>query len=257
MENEELLPKPQTDLPLPEKEIPAHTGASKTNIFKSKFFLGFVAFSILIAFLIGGFYLGRNSVFKELNPSNPAIPPKDPDMYKGTPTPDPTADWKTYTNTTYGYTFSYPSKTYLPYSDPQKPGDYSVQYCPSQNLEDCAFPSDIFGVNVYDNPNKQSLDQWLKTSYDSKLFRECYIKDPRTTVENISFLGIQATEYNFIIDKSTTDGVCKNEIMEGGGQFRQMVFAKDNKIYNLDIRLASTEIFPELEQILSTFKFTN
>ena len=105
---EELLPTPQTDLPLPEKEIPAHATPQgqalqnkKTNIFKSKFFLGFVAFSILIAFLIGGFALGKNSVFKELNPTIPSIPPKDPVVY------DPTADWKTYTGN--GYSFKYPS----------------------------------------------------------------------------------------------------------------------------------------------------
>jgi hypothetical protein len=62
MEDEELLlPKPQTDLPLPEKEIsPQAYKAPKTNIFKSKFFLGFMALSFLIAFIIGGFALANN-----------------------------------------------------------------------------------------------------------------------------------------------------------------------------------------------------
>ncbi len=116
MEDEKLLPKPQIDLPLPEKEIPARVTPQghalqnqKPNIFKSKFFLGFVAFSILIAFLIGGFMLGRNSVFKELNPTAPVIPPKDPVIYEATPTPDPTADWKTYINPDKLYQLKYPA----------------------------------------------------------------------------------------------------------------------------------------------------
>lgn len=62
--------------------------------------------------------LGRNSVLKELNPSNPVPPPADPDIYKATPTPDlytedqsATADWKTYTGT--GFSFKYPEDLIL------------------------------------------------------------------------------------------------------------------------------------------------
>lgn len=77
MEEQKDLPKPQIDLPLPEKEIPAKTGV-EFSILKSKFFIGFVALSFLIAFTVGGFILGRNSVLKELNPTDPTVPPADP-----------------------------------------------------------------------------------------------------------------------------------------------------------------------------------
>ena len=52
----------EKDLPLPEKELssPSQKSNSKTNIFKSKFFLGFILASGLIAFLIGEFVLGLN-----------------------------------------------------------------------------------------------------------------------------------------------------------------------------------------------------
>lgn len=130
MENEELLPKPftqpnagQTDLPLPEKEIPAHIASqdlqskgealeSQTHqsIFRNKVFILSIILSFLVAFLIGGFILGRNSVLKELNPSAPSIPPKDPVIYETTPVPNPTADWKTFTNTERGYSFKYDPK---------------------------------------------------------------------------------------------------------------------------------------------------
>lgn len=78
MENEKLLPKPELDLPLPrlaeasakraEKELPSHSGLAskghalqnqKTNIFKNKFFILFIAISFLIAFAVGGFVLGK------------------------------------------------------------------------------------------------------------------------------------------------------------------------------------------------------
>lgn len=99
MAEEDLLPKPQTDLPLSEKEIPEHIGAGskpKLSIFRNKIFIIFVVVSFLVAFLIGGFALGRNSVFKELNPTNPPIPSPAPVVYEASPTPNPTADWKTY-----------------------------------------------------------------------------------------------------------------------------------------------------------------
>lgn len=75
---ENTLPKPQTDLPLPEKKLPAHT--QKTNIFKSKILIGFVLISTLFAFLIGGIILGNNQ--KPL-----VVPPPDEPSYTGSPTP--------------------------------------------------------------------------------------------------------------------------------------------------------------------------
>lgn len=77
MENLDL-PRPQTDLPLPEKEIPATTG-NKFSIFKSKFFIGFVIVSTLIAFLVGGFILSKNKAPENNLPkeevSTPSIRP--------------------------------------------------------------------------------------------------------------------------------------------------------------------------------------
>ncbi len=75
---ENTLPKPQIDLPLPEKELPAHV--KKTSIFKSKILIGFVLISTLIAFLIGGIILGNNQ--KSL-----VVPPPDEPSYVASPTP--------------------------------------------------------------------------------------------------------------------------------------------------------------------------
>jgi len=76
VEDQKDFPKPftlknegQADLPLPEKEIPAHgTSASQGDplrsygrFFRNKLFLIFVILSFIIAFLIGGFALGASS----------------------------------------------------------------------------------------------------------------------------------------------------------------------------------------------------
>lgn len=126
--SDELLPKPLTDLPLPEKELPEH--ATEPVIVKNEtpenhgrspilkfLLLGFLVALILAA--IGGAYvIGKNSVYKELNPTSPAIPPKDPDVYNPSPTSasSPSADtsnWKTYTNSQNGYSIKYPGDTFV------------------------------------------------------------------------------------------------------------------------------------------------
>lgn len=134
MENEELLPKPQTDLPLPEKEIPAEAGLAsqgetlrsyrKTNILKSKFFLGFVALSFLIAFLVGGFVLGKNSTNKQVSqtttvtqaPSQPSTPIPTIDYSKNWRITDSKTNsgWKKYTNNELGFSIEYPNNWHGP-----------------------------------------------------------------------------------------------------------------------------------------------
>ncbi len=104
------LPKPQTDLPLPEKELPSHStpalqdetleGYGGRFHFPKYIFLG-IAFVILLSIIGGAYFLGRNSVFKELNPTAPTVPPPDEPKY------DPTTDWQTYTGN--GFSFKYPT----------------------------------------------------------------------------------------------------------------------------------------------------
>ena len=138
MEEQKDLPKPQTDLPLPERdlplpenllpagrqEIPSHSapalqgealeGYGRKFPFP-KYVFTTVVFVILLAIIGGAYYLGRNSVFKELNPSNPVPPPAAP-VIQASPTPNlyaegtrsATANWKTYTNTVLGYEIKYP-----------------------------------------------------------------------------------------------------------------------------------------------------
>lgn len=103
MEEQKDLPKPQVDLPLPEKELPTHVETGRKLPFPKYVFLGIV-FVILLGVIGGAYFLGRNSVFKELNPVAPAIPPPDEPKY------DPTADWQIYQNSKYRFIFKYPKE---------------------------------------------------------------------------------------------------------------------------------------------------
>lgn len=80
----------------------------KVSFLKSKWLkIGIVV--VVLVLLLGGVYmLGRSSVLKELNPTNPTIPPPD-EPKRITPTPvDETANWKTYTNSENDLGFKYP-----------------------------------------------------------------------------------------------------------------------------------------------------
>ncbi|PIR80340.1 MAG: hypothetical protein COU25_00640 [Candidatus Levybacteria bacterium CG10_big_fil_rev_8_21_14_0_10_35_13] len=121
MENQTDLPLPEKDLPLPEKELssPSQKSNSKTNILKSKFFLGFILASGLIAFLIGGFVLGLNESKDQTVCTQEAKMCSD-GSYVGRSGPNcefakcpsldsnQTANWKTYVNTVLGYEIKYP-----------------------------------------------------------------------------------------------------------------------------------------------------
>ena len=77
MIEQEILPKPQTDLPLPEKEIPARFD-NKASFLSSKWLRIGIVVTVLVLVMGGVYTLGRNSVLKELNPTNPTVPPADP-----------------------------------------------------------------------------------------------------------------------------------------------------------------------------------
>lgn len=240
MGDEELLPKPQTDLPLPEKEIPAHLASQGETfrgygkIFRSKFFWGFLILSAFAAFLIGGFYLGKN----QNNNNSIEIPPRGPVFYE--PTPDPTADWKTFEGD--GFSFRYPSDLYI-----RNDNTSSDQY--NQFLEK---PNDInrikFSVDVISNP--QNLD--LIVIANKKPVPYDRIKD---TYEKISINGYEA-----IINRSELPclGDCKEDEVDEKGT--NVLIKGNKKIITFYISTfnkggpTATENW--LNQILSTFKFT-
>lgn len=178
-----------------------------------------------------------------------------------TGTNDSTKDWKILNNSKLGYSFKYPADKYTETIYTTEPYLYSVQYCPTKKPEDCAFPSNVFQVIAYDNTQNMDINNWLKTSDKSPIYERgnviCYFNDPRTVISTENALNQIVTTYKFTIDQETAKGVCKGIPLEGGGQYKYIFAEKGNKIYWISISLASKEVYPELEQILATFQFTN
>lgn len=181
---------------------------------------------------------------------------------------------KTYINTKDYYSFSYPEDKYILTEYPAeetttaqgfpsegKKSSVSLQYCPSKKLEDCAFPSDIFIVNAYENKQKWSINTWLTSSQFSPIYSQsqkkqyCYITDPRTKIVKEPLLSKEAVTYTLFIDETTAKGVCKGEILEGGGEFKYVFVKNGQQIVVLSISSASSQQKTELDQILSTFNF--
>lgn len=85
-------------------------------------FIVLIVGTLLSGLVFTVYTLGRNSVLKELNPTAPEIPPAGP-VFQASPTPDPTANWKTENVSDYGFSFKYPadmnvSKTVMSIKDP-------------------------------------------------------------------------------------------------------------------------------------------
>ncbi len=95
MIEQEILPKPQTDLPLPEKEISANI-ENKTlqgDVLQNKWIkLGIIAVVLLIA-LGGAYFLGKNSAITNPTPIQPSISPSQSAVSDDNP-PTPTLDPK-------------------------------------------------------------------------------------------------------------------------------------------------------------------
>lgn len=229
---------------------------------------------LLIAILVGGaYYFGRISSKQEVAKTQEKTTLTSEQTIA---TPDPTVNWKTYIDINEKFLFKYPEEKYLKYlleirrveetTNEKKRAYVSIQYCPTKKLEDCAFPNNIFQVIVYENLQNMSIDSWLKTAPRSPVYQQtgkqedrgkkyCYFNDPRTVQDNGKFLGYISTTYIYFIDQETINGVCKGGIFEGGGRFKDIFIAKGDKIYWISIALASEDIYPELDQILSTLQF--
>lgn len=142
MEEEKLLPKPQVDLPLPEKQIPAKSASqgqalgSRLHLPKYLFLATIFVVLLLIigaAFLGGKYYLNQQKLkainnFESCaaagNPIQESYPATcrtsdgrsftqvlSEEEQKNLLPPDPTADWKTFNSADFGIEFKYP-KTY-------------------------------------------------------------------------------------------------------------------------------------------------
>ncbi len=140
-----------------------------------------------------------------------------------TPTPDPTADWETYTNEKYGYLIKYPSQWEV------TEGKELRQVVISGDIGDLYYAP--LSIQVYENTKKLSIEDWAKEfGWENIIPKFTDIKiDSKLAVRWKDSLGV----LNFIVQN-------------------------DDKIYNFSPLEVQENIENQnlmMEKILSTFKF--
>lgn len=167
------------------------------------------------------------------------------------PTPDETANWKTYTNTKYGYTIEYPSNYFVGFYDVIS-GNFNAATGAEHQLDMLPPTKDVFNnflqiqvvnlkelnktfIEVVNNNYKESKNHFQTTSISDLV--------------NSKFAGYSDYEYSFT-------GQALETIGWGGvvtkGTYKVIFFQKDGNIYS--IYLKDSDSF---NKILSTFKFAD
>lgn len=144
-------------------------------------------------------------------------------------TSDPTADWKTYTNTKDGYTLKYPSNLGLIFLDCSKGlNSYNFVLADKENTG-CYAQGEGWIINSEGSSDCASTEAWKSVSERIKINDLDAIKCTHT------FIGEQ--------------------MYPGPINRINVTFIKDGKYISFDLKdLKYVELF---DQILSTFKFTN
>jgi len=186
---------------------------------------GFAQFLVILAgglvvILTIGFFAFKNGQIKlNSSTSKSALSP--------TPTGiDETANWKTYTNETYKYSFKYPS-------------DFEIQELPPAGLEP------MFAVVLRDNNNNQIFS--IKTDKDYLPGDVLYYLDTASSGV-IEINGIKWSEYK--LPQGSQDSGSKTEPTYA------LQTENNNILYSISIATQQS-LDKTQNQILSTFQFTN
>lgn len=152
-----------------------------------------------------------------------------PEVLESTPTPDLTANWKTYTDERYGYSIKYPSDWDLVESSKTIDGEKRDSVLISCDIEDPYYAP--ITVQVYQNPKKLSIREWAEE------------------------FGWKGVILEFV--DTEIDGQPAVEYKDGLGVLNFIV-QKDDRIYSLSSHDSQENIEKQnlmMSQILSTFRF--
>ena len=191
----------------------------------------YTVLGVLLLVLIAGSYFWWQEIKKsEISQEAPTLRSEQSDV---------PSDWKTYTNTDYGFEFKYPSYFII-----------------SSDDKTIIFDIDEFSgleISTENNLSNLNLTQWLTSSeqYNSK--------DEIDKILNESEVGFSFQQNELRVDDKIG---LKHKYDGEGGAVIYVFLPNNNKIYIL--RLGSDSHFYnqenlilDFDQILSTFKFTN
>ncbi len=229
MENQNPTYSTQKEEPVSFPEKPKTMGTPAHPF--PKFLPKKIALIILILlsslFLIGlittVYNLGRNSVLKELNPTAPVIPPAGP-VNQASPTPDPTANWKTYVDSKLMFSVRYPEEITILRKLPEGGVEFVRTSEAKKDFREITRLSIYFRGEKGTDPN----DAWK-----SECPKPCTEKNKNVSINNA--VGVKKTDSDvyYLTNTSKTLPVIGLFISPG-------INDKDFTVFN---------------QILSTFKF--
>lgn len=167
--------------------------------------IGLTTFVLIIS--TGAYFLGKNNQSTSTQQAPSSIIANPPKIVPSpTSTPDPTANWKTYSNTKYGYSLKYPTSvtlrednTYYHYLEFKKinasQGEFAVFYAAVINSNYVASnPASVnyMSSDIINNLYQLKIDESKKV--DSSTFKR--ITDRSIGGENALALNITATGIN-------------------------------------------------------------
>lgn len=165
------------------------------------FTLSLVLLVVLIITAIGGIvYLNKSP--QKPTPSSPVDTSQSPQ-----PTPDETANWKTYTNKKYGFSIKYPPSLMFISN-----GDFNVDFYDKNSGQTNASPKDI-KMRISVNQNARNFDKIYAARENTIIEEEQHAKDAIfTKVRNINIDSNKAVEFTYDVssDGNYTKGVIIN-----------------------------------------------
>lgn len=229
----------------------------KLKIHKFKILSGIVGVLVFAGAVFGAYRFGQRQVQPASKPAPTPLPSEAP-AKEG----DPTANWKTYTNTKYDYSIRYPEESSFLYGRLSSENDeFSLQYCPSFKEKGegiCGAPG--FNYLIIDiinegYPAAEILEGTFEGNYPYKP-PKCIRKDPRTKITRGKFQGKDSIRYEYNLDSLSFESFCSNEKLGVLGEQLEIFVLNDQQLIMIGIRNAkSKEVKTALNKVLSTFKF--
>lgn len=205
--------------------------SSDPKHFPKMLLIGLAAGLIIIIGAGIGYFLGVNNA-QQPTPE-PMVQVTQP---SSTPTPDPTANWKTYTNTAIGFSFKYPSSLKI-----------ANETSSSASLVDISGQSNAMQITFSNNP---SIFKNYKLCSEYNLPPDQF---PPTCISSGKSWGQNEDIEDFYLDGTAAKSFYITSGVDSAEHAMQTI---NDPIFEIKMNVAGGGLDDLFRQILSTFKFT-
>lgn len=205
---------------------------------------------VLVAVVFGGagYWFGTKKTEDKTTTATPTVTATTSTVASATTTADPTASWKTYTNSAYGYSYKYPTDlTIIDWTSAIKKGAEEA----NKDL------LSVVGIGKNSNFTDYEFSSTVTNdSLDRRKLLACYELVSDKTETPINFAGL--TAYKITCKAGGPSDMAPDVKTKGGEQVVRIIFQKGNYVYELgyDQSDLSKDTSQTFNQIASTFQFT-